>query len=135
MNSVFGVPSWDTLPFDMRHLRHPLTYSLAEGASSEDRSKIKNELSGKLAAAIELIIKENIIEKSATKPSVYEGTPSTTKLSTFLESNETFLDASSRFSIVETKVYLPDTQHYFLRLIPSIPLTNIKTSPTFAIRH
>lgn len=59
MNSAFGEPSWETLPFDMRHLRHPLTYHLKEDTPAEEQTKIKSELSDKLSNAIKLIIKKN----------------------------------------------------------------------------
>ena len=125
MNSAFGEPSWETMPFDMRHLRHPLTYYLKEDTPVEERSKIKSELSDKLSAAIELIIKKNLITE--VKRVQYKGVSATTKPSTFLKPNETFTEAG-RFHAVKKKVFVPDTQHLFLRLIPSIPLSNIKTS-------
>ena len=52
MNSAFGEPSWETLPFDMRHLRHPITYHVNDDTPNEERSKIKSELSDKLSTAI-----------------------------------------------------------------------------------
>ena len=44
MNTAFGEPSSTSLPFDMRHLRHPLTYSLKEDATPEERRKVKEQL-------------------------------------------------------------------------------------------
>ncbi len=35
MNTFFGPP--DELPFDLRHLRHPAQYSLADGAPADQR--------------------------------------------------------------------------------------------------
>jgi len=125
MNTAFGEPSWETLPFDMRHLRHPLTYHLKEDASSEERSKIKSSLADELAGAIKLIIKKNLIQ--AAKKEEYREIPSTTKPSTFLKPDESFID-TGRFRTGSNKLYVPDTQHLFLRLIPSVPLNSIQSS-------
>ena len=90
--------------------------------SSDKRSKIKSELSDTLAKEIELIIKNNPIEEPATTPDIFNGMPSAAKPSTFVQPNETFLKPG-QFHMSEKKVYLPDNQHCFLRLIPSTPLT------------
>jgi len=126
MNTAFGEPSWETLPFDMRHLRHPLTYCLREDTSPEERSKIKTELSEELAKAIELIIR-NSVEDISHGRSLYEPVPSTTNLSTFLQPGEAF-DEEQRLHRREVKAYVPDNQHLYLRIIPTIPLENIKSS-------
>ena len=90
MNTAFGDPSWETLPFDMRHLRHPLTYHLKENAGPEERLKVKSMLVDDLVEAIKLIIKINLIHDN--KKEAYQEILSTTKQSTFLKPDEKFLD-------------------------------------------
>lgn len=52
MNTAFGPPTSETLPFDMRHLRFPLTYELAPDAGQEERAVVKKQLVRNIAAAI-----------------------------------------------------------------------------------
>jgi hypothetical protein len=55
MNTAFGEPS-DQMPFDMRHLRNPMSYHCAEGASAEDLAKARDTLSRQLEAAIRVVL-------------------------------------------------------------------------------
>lgn len=44
MNTAYGDPSTDQLPFDMRHLRHPIQYHCPEDATEDDRKQIQSTL-------------------------------------------------------------------------------------------
>src|SRR5688572_25274279 len=55
MNSAFGKPSFETLPFDLRHLRWPITYHLAD-SSSADKSSQFESLAETLKKAIGLVL-------------------------------------------------------------------------------
>lgn len=125
MNTAFGEPSWDSLPFDMRHLRHPIRYNITDETSHEDRKKIKIELTNKLARAIELIITSKLIPSE--NKDIFSGYKATSKPSTFLMPGEKFLD-EGRFHLKGANQSLPDNQHLFLRLIPSAPGLDLKTS-------
>jgi hypothetical protein len=58
MNVAFGDPTPETMPFDMRHLRHPrCTYNLPEGASEEQRRSELARLAGSLAAEIGAVLR------------------------------------------------------------------------------
>jgi hypothetical protein len=57
MNVAFGKPTPQTMPFDMRHLRHPsCTYDLPEGASQEQRrnelARLVRSLAGEISAVL-----------------------------------------------------------------------------------
>lgn len=52
MNTVYGKPSHATLPFDLAHLRWPMTYTLAENADDETRAEQKRELTRALKKAV-----------------------------------------------------------------------------------
>jgi hypothetical protein len=84
MNKAFGEPSEKNLPFDMRHRRWPITYDLVEGASTEDRSKVKKQLIADLAEAIEAIVRSGDLQEEdrSIQP--------TSNPSTFLRSGEHF---------------------------------------------
>lgn len=90
MNTAFGEPSSTNLPFDMRHLRHPLIYCLKEDATQDERRKVKEQLVKDLEGAIKR--------------------PSTSG---------------------DAKLYLPEGQRLFLRLIPATPLNSITSTTLF----
>jgi hypothetical protein len=125
MNSAFGEPNADTLPFDMRHLRHPTTYHLQTSDDPETKSRIKRDLVDQMTEHI----KSAIGARPASTPSAatFEGTPPTENPSTFLEKGETFT-SRGRFGNGTQRFILPSVQRLFLRLIPLTPLTGIRSS-------
>lgn len=56
MNIAHGEPNDRTLPFDLKHLRHPITYNCPDDASDATRKTAREELAKKLADAIKLVI-------------------------------------------------------------------------------
>lgn len=52
MNTAYGAPSAANLPFDMVHLRHPITYHLPADASDDDRVRERAALVKKLRQAL-----------------------------------------------------------------------------------
>src|SRR6185295_14416624 len=55
MNSAFGKPDAESLPFDLRHLRWPITYHLADSNAADKRDQFE-ELVETLVDAIGLIL-------------------------------------------------------------------------------
>ncbi len=125
MNTAFGEPSDENLPFDMRHLRRPhATYYLPEGATPEEKTKAKHELLKKLTEAIGLVIKNNLTEKTVEVP---EEIPYVNKPSTFQSPDEPFL-INTRFGVADVDMFLRNCEYLFLRLIPSISFTGAETA-------
>jgi hypothetical protein len=52
MNTAYGKPSYETLPFDLQHVRWPLTYELHEGATQEVRAEQRKALTNKVIGAV-----------------------------------------------------------------------------------
>jgi hypothetical protein len=52
MNSAYGKPSGEALPFDLRHLRWPICYELQETDAPEVRAERRQKLAAQLAGAI-----------------------------------------------------------------------------------
>jgi hypothetical protein len=57
VNAAYGEPSRDNLPFDLAHLRWPITYNLFEDAAPEARVKEKEKLTAILEKAIRTSLK------------------------------------------------------------------------------
>ncbi|TWB77196.1 hypothetical protein FBZ87_1038 [Nitrospirillum amazonense] len=65
MNTVYGKPEAATLPFDMRHVRHPISYHLPDGVSSDEMEEVRANLVGVLVSALRDILK---IGKASPSP-------------------------------------------------------------------
>jgi len=125
MNTAFGEPSSDNMPFDMRHLRNPITYHLDGETSAEEKKAIKADLIKSLRGAIELIL-ENVSDDQPKKIK-FESQKVIGDPATFHNPNVAFL-TSDRLGSVDKKLYLPDEQKLFLRIIPREASTKITSS-------
>ena len=119
MNTAAGAPTAETMPFDMRHLRHPITYHLSETDEPEQRQKVKAELAKNLERALAAVFKQMPADNADVN--AFVGQPATFSPSAFWEKGETFSFRNERISI-------PDVPRMFLRLIPKKPLSSIETS-------
>ncbi len=124
MNSVFGEPTPDALPFDMRHLRHPVTYHLQTNDGSETKSRIKKDLVDQMTKHIKLAI--SVRRGSAPSAAPFKEIPFTENPSTFLQKGETFTSLG-RLGKARQELALPSVQRLFLRVIPQTPLTGIRS--------
>jgi hypothetical protein len=52
MNVAFGKPTSESMPFDLRHLRHPITFDCLEDADDETRKQVRDKLAHDLENAI-----------------------------------------------------------------------------------
>lgn len=119
MNTAFGEPTAETMPFDMRHLRHPITYHLSETDGPEQKKKVRDELAKDLERALAAVFKQMPAEDADAN--AFVGQPATFSPSAFWEKGEIFNFRNERISI-------PDVPRIFLRLIPNKPLVSIETS-------
>lgn len=116
MNAAFGEPSWDTLPFNVRHLRWPLTYELAEG---DQKSEVRKKLVGKLTDAIREVLKNASAETAISAPK-FEETQSTFDKAVFFQAGER-LASSEGMRWSSEAISFPETgAKMFLRLVPTV---------------
>ena len=76
------------MPFNMRHLRNPITYHLDETVGKHERAKIKDSLIEDLYIALETIVKSGILAKSDENQKEFDGAPYGSNPSTFLQPGE-----------------------------------------------
>jgi hypothetical protein len=68
MNIASGEPTLETMPFDMRHLRHPkCTYDLPDDASEEQRGRERARLACSLAAEIGAVLRSDDLGASGAE--------------------------------------------------------------------
>jgi hypothetical protein len=65
MNTAFGEPTPESMPFNMAHLRHPITYCCPGDATHEHRQQIRGELSRTLEHAL-----RNVFDSAEFKESL-----------------------------------------------------------------
>lgn len=67
MNTAFGSPEGDAMPFDMRHLRHPIQYECKDSAAEEERTAARNKLAASMKLAITSILSAQQLRLDAPK--------------------------------------------------------------------
>lgn len=67
MNIAYGEPG-DQMPFDMRHLRHPILYNLPDGADDATRRAERERLTKVLAEALRNVLGSEEYRASLPKP-------------------------------------------------------------------
>ena len=128
MNSAFGEPTDANMPFNMRHLRKPITYHLDETIYEKERVKIKENLVMDLCIALEAIVESGFLTQLNENQKDFDGVLSTSNPSTFFQPGETFVDNRTSTLGHPNSCVIPDVQRLFLRLIPQKPMDSIKTS-------
>ena len=116
MNTATGEPTSETMPFDMRHLRHPITYCLCEMDGQEQRRKVKADLVKSLERALAAVLTQ--LPEEEAEQNAFVGHPTTFSPSSFWQQGETFSYGNQDLSI-------PDVPRMFLRLIPKQQLTSV----------
>ncbi|WP_417913385.1 hypothetical protein [Candidatus Electronema sp. TJ] len=119
INKAFWNPKPEDMPFDIRHMRHPITYHLSETDEPEQKKKVRDELAKDLERALAAVFKQMPAEDADAN--TFVGQLATFSPSAFWEKGETFSFNNERISI-------PDIPRMFLRLIPKKPLSSIETS-------
>jgi len=123
MNEAFGSPQEKQLPFDLRHLRHPITYNCSDDADDDARKKTLESLSRTLESAIKAILdspeyKSSLIIEEAPRFVELEpqqGRGRFVAASEPIGVSEGFLDRAGR----EVKLF--DRPLIWLRVIPTTP--------------
>ena len=123
MNDAYGKPGRDSLPFDLAHLRFPMTYTLADGANPQQKAQEKQKLIKKLEIAIRASLSTI---RTSTKPEpifpavvAKDGTARFRNAGEELGTEEDFRDHT-----IIRRILLDSGPAMWLRLIPNIQLKN-----------
>ena len=130
MNTHYGDPFEFPLPFDMRHLRAPLRYTLAEGATAEIRAKVMLSLTKDFVIALKSVLDATAIQKSA-EPFIPMKTSSVPY--SFVEPGTPLLTATDFFTKKPTyEVTHIAASAMYLRLYPVTPVTPLLGADIYA---
>jgi hypothetical protein len=68
MNTAYGEPSDENMPFDMKHLKRPIPYHLPAGSTPEVKQKAREQLTKDLKRAIETVFTDEEFLAALPKP-------------------------------------------------------------------
>lgn len=118
MNSAFLNPTPEALPFDMRHLLMPKSYNLPEDSDQTYRTAEKDRLVKTLTKSITEILQDLPAPPSPPPPPPFVAKSHTYSPSTFINPDDRLATQFDEFTNKETHIYLWDSSHIFLRLMP-----------------
>jgi len=91
MNEAHGEPTKETMPFDMAHLRFPITYNLPDGAPDAERRIARTKLTEKLKMALKAVFESDEFRTDSQKikePLVFESKDAKQVIDRFRTSEE-----------------------------------------------
>jgi hypothetical protein len=123
MNTAYGIPTTENMPFDLAHQRFPIAYCLAEGADESTRKAERDRLARILGKAILEVLESDEYKESLPNtpaPLPFRATDPSEGYSRFRRSSEAIGKKLNMFSIVATEdVYLRPGPSLWLRVMPS----------------
>lgn len=75
MNTAFGEPTPEAMPFNLRHLRNPILYECPVDAGDDRRTQVRAELAHKLEHAIRAVLASDEHRGSPAAPSPFQALP------------------------------------------------------------
>jgi hypothetical protein len=68
MNTAYGEPTQDAMPFNLRHLRNPIVYHCPADAGDEVRKQARDQLASRLEQAIRAVLASDEFQQSLPQP-------------------------------------------------------------------
>lgn len=124
MNTSFGEPNEQTLPFDLRHLRWPIAYYLSLESNSTEKSDQLEKLTATLVEAIRLILTHNSAAQEST--AAFAPQKPTKNLALFHEDMHDLI-SEDRWRQRSGAYVIPEGGKLYLRLYPTRVVHPIET--------
>jgi hypothetical protein len=121
MNTAFGEPTSDAMPFDMRHLRNPVQYNCPADASDETRKLVRDALANALESYIrDVLLSHEFQDKRSPPPSIpaFLGRQPKDGLGKFRSPDEP-LGVSENFLVGTNEIKISDGPVVWFRLMPT----------------
>ncbi len=131
MNTAYGKPNSEDLPFDLAHLRWPITYDLPVDATTTYREQEKKKLKKTLKEAISLCLKTVPSSEVIPQPKFQAAQPKDGK-AYFRDSKEPIGFQDDRLGDNNKEVFLTRGPAMWLRVMPTI--NQQKKLPTRELR-
>jgi hypothetical protein len=120
MNTAYGAPTSDSMPFDMRHLRNPITYHCPEDLDAAARKQVKDQLAKELEAAVRIVLETADFNSSLPKSLEFRPRDPTDGRGRFKATNEPIgMEGGSLRGSLQELLLSPQPAVWF-RMMPSI---------------
>ncbi len=123
MNTAFGEPTAETMPFDMIHLRHPTTYNCPADATEESRRQEREMFAKELERKIREILESDEFQASfptAAKAPVFPRQEPKDGAARFRSRGEPLGIAERSWGRDAQEIKLSDGPAMWLRLMPGL---------------
>jgi hypothetical protein len=120
MNTHYGEPTAESMPFDMRHLRHPIRFNLPPGADATQKRAIRAALSKELEAAIKTTVKSPEFATALPKPPAFPAAQPREGQSRFRLPGAPLGKTFPHFAEPSKDIFLAGGSATWLRLMPVI---------------
>ncbi len=121
MNAYYGEADEKNLPFDMKHLRWPFSYTLSPDSTPKEKAEAKKLLVNYLAGQIKAIIESGLVNSEVIEPATHIPVPAGDEPSIFFDPAEPIGTYDDDFGGKDTDYRLPMGPKMFLRLYPVKP--------------
>jgi hypothetical protein len=126
INTAYGALATEALPFDMRHLKWPLTYELSESTPKEERPAIKAKLVKEILSRLKDIADDGLLKDILDSDRGFvEAEPLPSDVGSYIGPTDAFEWTNDVQTPVEVKGYLHPFEKIFLRLIPGKKTTKL----------
>ena len=123
LNTAYGEPVADAMPFNMRHLRNPIAYHCPVGLEDAARKQVRDQLAKDLEVAIRTVLDSDEFKSSLPKPpepAKFAERKPTDGAGRFKAVDEPIGLASVFFTQAPREVFLSGASACWLRLWPEI---------------
>ncbi len=124
MNAVHGEPTRESLPFDLGHMRHPITYNCPDDADDEVRGRERKQLAAKLKVALKAILDLEAPDPDERERAVFHAAPSHNGEARLRAAHEPIgsLHDGSQLPQPDVPIFLAEGPAMWLRVMPEFSI-------------
>jgi hypothetical protein len=120
MNTAFGKPTPETMPFNLRHLRNPILYHCPLDAGDDSRKHVREELARELANAIRAVLASDELRESPVPPPLFQAQSPADGPGKFRKPGEPLGVSDGFVGRPSTAVVLANGPVIWLRVMPTV---------------
>jgi len=120
MNTAFGKPTPEAMPFNLRHLRNPILYDCPLDAGDDRRKQVREELARELERAIRAVLTSDELRGSRAPPPPFQAQSPTNGQGRFRTPGEPVGMSDGFFDRPSAKVGLANGPVIWLRVMPTV---------------
>ena len=120
MNTAFGKPTPEAMPFNLRHLRNPILYDCPLDADDDRRRQVREELARQLEHAIRAVLTSDKLRESPAPPPPFQALSPADGPGKFRKSGEPLGVSDGYIGRPSAEVVLANGPVIWLRVMPTV---------------